>query len=115
RARAGERRVRVAVARDPTAPRAGDRNGGGVMSDEAKSPPFLLWLDIETTGLDPTRDAILEIAWILTEFSYPYRDVDLPGARGTRLLPRPGNDYARELSAFIFDMHTKSGLIEALA
>jgi len=93
------------------------------MTEEQQEPPYLLWLDLETTGLDPSRDAILEIAWSLTTFHFPYHDVDTAGARAARVIPYHGtsgepfalDDYRARLSPFILDMHTKSGLISALA
>lgn len=61
---------------------------------------MLAWLDIETTGLNPNRDQILEVGFILT-------DDDLnESARRAWVLPFDG-----EVNDFILDMHTRSGLL----
>jgi hypothetical protein len=81
-------------------------------------PDLFLWLDFETTGLDPDADTVLECAWCFTtsELSMvtPLR------SRYTNLLPRRG---AEALPAFqgrlvdwinlkpvVRDMHHASGL-----
>lgn len=37
------------------------------MSQEAKAPSHLFWIDCEMTGLDPDKDTILEIAALVTD------------------------------------------------
>lgn len=63
----------------------------------------LLWLDLETTGLDPQRCDILEVACALADGATP---LDL-GPRFHRVLhfPRGWHADAR-------DMHTASGLLD---
>ncbi len=71
--------------------------------------PRLFWLDLETTGLNPLTDRILEIAVAEAEFGNPF------------WLLTPGVDSwvlhhdGRGLSPFIVDMHTKNGLLAECA
>lgn len=77
-------------------------------------PHAILWIDVETTGLDPAKDVILELAYILTEFEHPYRVIK-QGA--TLIKPDEGMTIERIVSMMhpiVKDMHTKSGLIEDL-
>jgi oligoribonuclease len=65
---------------------------------------MLAWLDIETTGLNPDHDTILEIGFILTDDNL--NEID----RRAWVLPFDG-----EVSDFILGMHTKSGLLAECA
>lgn len=38
--------------------------------DKQRKPTKLLWVDLEMTGLDPTRHVILEVAAIVTDFNF---------------------------------------------
>jgi oligoribonuclease len=40
------------------------------MIDKDKIPTKLLWVDLEMTGLDPSKDVILEIAAEITDFNF---------------------------------------------
>jgi oligoribonuclease len=70
---------------------------------------MLVWGDLETTGLDPNKGSILEIALVVTDDNFnliaePFVSLVKPlHLRGWEVM----NDAVR-------DMHTKSGLIEEL-
>ncbi len=70
----------------------------------------IVWIDVETTGLDPFNDVTLEVACIVTDaklnelgrFESP---IHCPKGLLEALLR--GNDYVR-------DMHTKTGLLSRI-
>lgn len=65
----------------------------------------LLWLDLETTGLDPRKEQVLEVAVMEADFLDPFNARHLY----TAVLPL---DPGRVLIPFITEMHTKNGLLE---
>lgn len=70
-----------------------------------------LFLDIETTGLDPKRDFILEIAWLLTDDTFKEK-----GVRRSFLVDQEdwGGVFDR-MDSFVYKMHEQSGLMEGLS
>ncbi len=66
----------------------------------------LLFLDLETTGLDPERDHILEFGWILYDI---VEEVEY--ASYSCLFDRDAR-FAR-MDRFVCEMHEKNGLFEA--
>lgn len=44
------------------------------MSDKSPAPTKLLWVDLEMTGLDPSKDVILEVAAEITDFNFKTLD-----------------------------------------
>lgn len=70
--------------------------------------PKMLWLDIETTGLDANEDMILEVAFVLTdEWGNVIDMLCAP-------VINDGWEERLEGESFVNEMHTKSGLKEAL-
>lgn len=70
----------------------------------------LLWLDLETTGLDPRQDDVLELACAIADLSTPFDITPTePGSflLGYRWSPQYWDPFVRE-------MHTKNGLIADL-
>ncbi|MCL1799900.1 MAG: oligoribonuclease [Promicromonosporaceae bacterium] len=65
----------------------------------------IVWVDCEMTGLDPAKDALLEIAVVVT-------DADLkPFDGGVDLVIQAPPAALEHMSALVRDMHTKSGLL----
>lgn len=85
----------------------------------------LLWIDLETTGLDPAVDAILEMAVIEADFDNPFKPLNkqnfvlyykpivateasltiVPGLKAGEFLQK-----GRAISQVVVDMHQASGL-----
>lgn len=73
-----------------------------------EAPKTLLWLDLETTGLHPTEDVILEFAAFVATFAHPFDVNDEPDfyvvfSHRDWEVPDP----------LVFDMHRRSGLVDA--
>lgn len=65
----------------------------------------MYWLDLETTGLDPQKDQILEVAVAEASFTSPFD--------AWVIYDRPLHTDLRDdqLSPFILDLHTRNGLL----
>ena len=62
----------------------------------------ILWLDLETSGLDPTKHQILEVAWILTDI---FGEVLEEGSH----VIQPSGELA--INAWALKQHTENGLL----
>src|SRR6476646_6484054 len=69
---------------------------------------MLVWMDLEMTGLDATRDVIVEIATIVTD-----DELNIV-AEGPDLVVHQPDEVLAIMDKFVFDMHTKSGLLDAI-
>jgi oligoribonuclease len=69
---------------------------------------MLVWMDLEMTGLDATRDVIVEIATIVTDDDLTIAD------EGPDLVVHQDDDVLARMDPFVLDMHTRSGLLEAI-
>lgn len=65
---------------------------------------YLIWCDLETTGLNPVKDKILEIAVIITDMKYE---------EITRYHALVSNATITDMH--VKEMHTKTGLLDELA
>ncbi len=78
-----------------------------VMTERLKRP--LVWVDCEMTGLDLTRDALIEVAVVITDENLNVVD---PGL-SVLITPTPGS--MESMGDFVRAMHTESGLLDDLA
>ena len=85
----------------------------------APHPDVIAWIDVETTGLDPAREHLLEISLILTDnelnpVADPVSVLIDPSVEDAHPDYKVGSDIARTVSDFIRDMHTSNGLFADL-
>jgi oligoribonuclease len=69
----------------------------------------LVWIDCEMTGLDLARDALVEIACLVTDSELNVLD------QGIDLVIKPPPEALAQMSDVVRDMHTASGLLGELA
>ena len=66
-------------------------------------------MDLEMTGLEPARHVIVEIATVVTD-----DDLNIL-AEGPDLVINPGDEAMAAMEEVVRTMHTKSGLLDAIA
>ena len=69
---------------------------------------MLAWMDLEMTGLEPTKDVIVEIATLVTD-----DDLQIV-AEGPDLVVHQPEAALADMDPFVVDMHTRSGLLDAI-
>ena len=69
---------------------------------------MLVWMDLEMTGLDPSTDVIVEIATLVTD-----DDLEII-AEGPDLVIATAPAKLAAMDRVVVDMHTRSGLLEAI-
>jgi oligoribonuclease len=69
----------------------------------------LVWIDCEMTGLDLARDALIEIACLVTDGNLVVLD------EGVDLVIKPPAEAVDQMVPVVREMHTASGLIDELA
>lgn len=69
----------------------------------------LVWIDCEMTGLDLKRDALIEIACLVTDGSLDVLD------EGIDLVIKPPPEALDQMEDVVREMHTTSGLLNELA
>ena len=68
----------------------------------------LVWIDCEMTGLDLARDALIEIACLVTDGELNILD------NGVDVIIKPPPEAVDQMSNVVREMHTKSGLLAEL-
>ena len=68
----------------------------------------LVWIDCEMTGLDLRDDALIEIAALVTDSELNILD------EGVDVVIKPPPESVTQMTKVVRDMHTTSGLLEAL-
>jgi len=69
-------------------------------------PSYLIWIDLEMTGLDPQNDQIIEIATIITDGSLNII------ANGPNLAIHQPEDVLKKMDDWNTKQHQQSGLVE---
>lgn len=69
----------------------------------------IIWIDCEMTGLDKKRDALVEIAVLVTD-----GDLNVLG-EGVDVVISPPREALESMDDFVRTMHTQSGLLDELA
>ena len=69
----------------------------------------LVWVDLEMTGLDPERCAIVEIATIVTDANLRVLE------EGPNLVIHQPPEVLATMNDFVRDLHARSGLLERIA
>ena len=69
----------------------------------------LVWIDCEMTGLDIERDALIEIACLVTDGELNILD------QGVDVIIKPPPESLDQMSDVVRTMHTTSGLLEELS
>jgi oligoribonuclease len=72
------------------------------------SVAVLVWMDLEMTGLDHTSDVIVEIATVVTD-----DELEIV-AEGPDIVIHRSDDELAAMDPFVVEMHTRSGLLEAI-
>src|SRR3954462_8901043 len=87
----------------------GERCGRCVVSgDVADSAGHLVWIDCEMTGLDLTRDKLIEVAVLVTDSDLNVLDP------GLDLVISADDDVLEGMVDVVTEMHAKSGLTQAV-
>lgn len=66
----------------------------------------LVWIDCEMTGLDLEKDALVEVAVVITDEQLNIVDP------GIDIVIKPSQEALDNMGDFVRKMHTDSGLIE---
>ncbi|MCK2212530.1 oligoribonuclease [Actinomadura sp. ATCC 31491] len=70
---------------------------------------LLVWIDCEMTGLDLGRDALVEVACVITDSELNQLDA------GIDVIIKPPPESLEQMSQVVREMHTASGLLPELA
>ncbi|WP_374233506.1 oligoribonuclease [Cellulomonas sp. ACRRI] len=79
------------------------------LSNGNGSADRIVWIDCEMTGLDSVQDALVEVAAVVTD-----SELNVLG-EGVDVVIAPPAEALAQMGDFVRDMHTGSGLLDALA
>lgn len=79
------------------------------LSNGNGSADRIVWIDCEMTGLDNVQDALVEVAAVVTD-----SELNVLG-EGVDVVIAPPAEALTQMGDFVRDMHTTSGLLDALA
>lgn len=68
----------------------------------------LVWIDCEMTGLDVSTDQLVEVAVVITDFDLAILDP------GFDIVIKPDQSALDNMNEFVREMHSSSGLLEAI-
>ncbi|CAE7173186.1 unnamed protein product [Rhizoctonia solani] len=68
----------------------------------------LVWIDLETTGLDAKQNRILEIAVLITN-----GNLDIVDEEGCHYIVKSGPQALKEMDEWCLNQHNKTGLVKA--
>ncbi len=78
------------------------------MNSGTGSADRIVWIDCEMTGLDLVHDALVEVAAVVTD-----SELNVLG-EGVDVVIAPPAEALEHMGDFVRDMHTSSGLLDAL-
>lgn len=87
---------------------AGPTPYSDAVSSAAPPNDRIVWVDCEMTGLDPVADALIEVAAVVTD-----SELNVLG-EGVDVIITPPAEALEQMVPFVRQMHTTSGLLEAL-
>lgn len=70
---------------------------------------MLVWIDLEMTGLEPSRHVIVEIASIITDDNLQIVE------EGPDLVVRASAEELTRMGSYVTEMHTRSGLLDEIS
>lgn len=74
----------------------------------SQTPDRLVWIDCEMTGLDLEVDELVEVAVVITDYALE------PVDPGFSIVIKPDASAFENMSDFVREMHTTSGLLEEI-
>lgn len=74
----------------------------------SQTPDRLVWIDCEMTGLDLEVDELVEVAVVITDYALE------PVDPGFSIVIKPDASAFDNMSDFVRDMHTASGLLDEI-
>jgi oligoribonuclease len=73
------------------------------------SNEHIVWIDCEMTGLNLETDALIEVAVLVTD-----SELNILGD-GVDVVIKPADEALTQMTDFVREMHTTSGLLEELS